>query len=77
MGLAVTAEGVETVHQFDLLRSIRCTRIQGWLIGRPMAADALTKVLATDDYYKGSANAAGVAQVLPEAVGSRKPQAIT
>jgi diguanylate cyclase (GGDEF)-like protein len=77
MGLSVTAEGVETVHQFDLLRSIRCTRMQGWLIGRPMSAEALAKVLATGDYYKG-ATTAGVAQVLAETgTGPRKPIALT
>jgi diguanylate cyclase (GGDEF)-like protein len=77
MGLSVTAEGVETVHQFDLLRSIRCTRMQGWLIGRPMGADALTRTLASEDYYKGGTGG-GVAQVLPEAaVGGRKPQVIS
>ena len=78
MGLAVTAEGVETVHQFDLLRSIRCTRMQGWLIGRPMSADALEKMLAAGDYYKGTGNTAGVAQVLGDSAGgNRKAKVIS
>jgi hypothetical protein len=51
--------------------------VQGWLIGRPMGADALTRTLASEDYYKGGTGG-GVAQVLPEAaVGGRKPQVIS
>ncbi|WP_157519534.1 bifunctional diguanylate cyclase/phosphodiesterase [Modestobacter sp. Leaf380] len=34
-GLAVTAEGVETVEQRDLLTSMGCRYGQGWLFGRP------------------------------------------
>ncbi len=34
-GMAVTAEGVETQEQADLLRTMGCDRAQGWLFGRP------------------------------------------
>lgn len=37
--LKVTAEGVETVEQLDFLRGLGCDLIQGYLIGRPMAAE--------------------------------------
>jgi diguanylate cyclase (GGDEF)-like protein len=35
-GLAVTAEGVETRSQADLLRGLGCDLAQGWLFGRPI-----------------------------------------
>ena len=35
LGLSVTAEGVETDVQFDLLRAIGCDAFQGWLLARP------------------------------------------
>ena len=36
IGLNVTAEGVETVQQFDWLREHGCTEAQGYLIARPI-----------------------------------------
>ncbi len=35
MQLVVTAEGVETEQQLDLLRGLGCTSVQGYLLGRP------------------------------------------
>jgi EAL domain-containing protein (putative c-di-GMP-specific phosphodiesterase class I) len=37
-GLAVTAEGVETTAQADLLRGLGCTEMQGFLFSRPRTA---------------------------------------
>ncbi|MFA7290959.1 MAG: EAL domain-containing protein [Rhodocyclaceae bacterium] len=39
LGLRVIAEGVETVRQSDWLATIGCHQGQGWLFGRPQAAD--------------------------------------
>jgi diguanylate cyclase (GGDEF)-like protein len=39
--LNVTAEGVETTHQLDMLRAHGCTFAQGYLLGRPCPADQL------------------------------------
>lgn len=41
LGLKVTAEGVETQDQADVVRLAGCDRIQGWLFGRPMAEDTM------------------------------------
>ena len=45
LGLPVTAEGVETREQAELLRDAGCTRLQGWLYGKPMSAAHLTRRL--------------------------------
>jgi diguanylate cyclase (GGDEF)-like protein len=37
LGMAVTAEGVETQAQLDWLRSAGCTEAQGYLISRPLS----------------------------------------
>jgi diguanylate cyclase len=39
---AIAAEGVETAQQLETLRSLGCGLIQGYFIGRPMPADAIT-----------------------------------
>jgi diguanylate cyclase len=46
LGLAVVAEGVETEHTFAKLRELGCDEAQGFLISRPVPADALTAWLA-------------------------------
>ena len=42
LGLTVTAEGVERECQLQLLRDLRCDTVQGYLISRPVAPDALS-----------------------------------
>ncbi len=44
LGLKTTAEGVETQAQFDILAKLGCVEFQGFLLGRPMAADAIAGV---------------------------------
>ena len=46
LGLAVTAEGVETDEQLVLLQAARCDQIQGYLLCRPMAQDCVARYLA-------------------------------
>jgi diguanylate cyclase (GGDEF)-like protein len=44
LGLKTTAEGVETQGQLDCLIKLGCAEFQGFLLGRPMPADAIAGV---------------------------------
>jgi len=44
--LHLVAEGVETVAQLQALRALGCDEMQGYLLGRPMPAAALTPLLS-------------------------------
>ena len=46
LGLDVIAEGIETTAQHSYLRSVGCKLMQGYLIGRPAAAEATLALLA-------------------------------
>ncbi|HXH43985.1 MAG TPA: EAL domain-containing protein [Bradyrhizobium sp.] len=43
--IGVVAEGVETTGQLEYLRQIGCDEVQGYLISRPVAADAVMALL--------------------------------
>jgi EAL domain-containing protein (putative c-di-GMP-specific phosphodiesterase class I) len=47
LDIDVVAEGVETADQLEYLRQISCDEVQGYLISRPVAADAVLKLLDT------------------------------
>ena len=44
--LVVVAEGVETTEQLAALRDMGCDRAQGYLLGRPVRAEAVPAALA-------------------------------
>jgi diguanylate cyclase (GGDEF)-like protein/PAS domain S-box-containing protein len=44
-GVPTTAEGVETVEQFEQVRAAGCTHVQGFYFGRPMPLDDVLQVL--------------------------------
>ena len=46
LGLRTIAEGIETTEERDLLRKHGCRYGQGFLLGRPMPADAHTELLS-------------------------------
>jgi diguanylate cyclase (GGDEF)-like protein/PAS domain S-box-containing protein len=48
LGLAVTAEGVETADQVANLRALGCTSAQGFYFARPLDAEALGTLLEED-----------------------------
>jgi len=45
LGMDVVAEGIETCEQYRLLRKMGCRFGQGFLIARPMSAEAVTQLL--------------------------------
>ena len=45
IGVRVIAEGVETEEQREILRSLGCDGMQGFLFSRPVRSDALTEIL--------------------------------
>ena len=38
LGLSVTAEGIEAAEQYNYLRGLRCDRLQGFYLGKPVSA---------------------------------------
>ena len=49
LGMRVIAEGVETDAQMNILRDMGCDEVQGYYLGRPIAADEMTRALR--DYH--------------------------
>ena len=45
LGIDTVAEGVEAEQQLAFLRELGCDRIQGYLTGRPMPAEEMTRLL--------------------------------
>lgn len=54
LGLDVVAEGIETQQQALLLRVAGCTHLQGYLISRPLEAEAFDRLLREDRRFAGS-----------------------
>jgi diguanylate cyclase (GGDEF)-like protein/PAS domain S-box-containing protein len=50
LDLLVTAEGVETEHQLNLLRQEGCDEVQGFLLGRPMPPDDIEDYLRANQW---------------------------
>jgi diguanylate cyclase (GGDEF)-like protein len=54
LGMAVTAEGVETMEQLDAARRLGCSQAQGYLISTPRPAAELAAILRRDMRLVGS-----------------------
>lgn len=48
IGATMLCEGVETVEQANILRSIGCAQAQGYLFGKPMLSDVLVATMLGD-----------------------------
>ena len=55
LGLSVVAEGVESQAAFDALRELGCDVVQGYLLGRPMAADDVLVWIAETPWGRAAA----------------------
>lgn len=49
LNLTVVAEGVETDQQRDLLRALKCDRIQGYIASKPLPAAGIAQLLGRQD----------------------------
>ena len=45
LGMQAIAEGVEELHQLAFLRARHCNQVQGYLISRPVGAEAISAML--------------------------------
>jgi diguanylate cyclase (GGDEF)-like protein len=77
LGMQVVAEGVEDRATFTRLSVVGCDQVQGYLFGRPVAADDLENALRDSSRSFGSSNAADrreirLASLLEARVGSRQ-----
>lgn len=46
LGMITTAEGVETAEQFDQIRMLGCSEVQGHYIGRPQPIETVARLIA-------------------------------
>ena len=58
LGMRVAVEGVETVEQFQLLRSLGADLAQGYYFAEPMPADDATELLEASTVWTLDAEAA-------------------
>lgn len=66
LNMSVTAEGVETSQQADMVRAAGCDQIQGWLYYKAVSADEVDQLIAAQ-------NAAPLPAPLPTNVTPLKP----
>ena len=48
IGTTTVVEGIETKEELEHLRSLGCTRAQGYFFARPMPAEEMSKLLAKE-----------------------------
>ena len=52
LDLEVTAEGVETREQLAILKTLKCQRVQGFYLARPMPATAMDRLIADSHQWR-------------------------
>ena len=67
LDLCVVAEGVENPEQLDLLRSLQCDIVQGYLFSRPLTVDNTTAILQAN-WLQRSQRVATTNGHLPQAI---------
>ena len=61
LGLSVVLEGIETEQELELAQGLDCDLMQGFLLGRPMTADAVAQRFGvTHAQFKSESNLANV-----------------
>jgi EAL domain-containing protein (putative c-di-GMP-specific phosphodiesterase class I) len=56
LGMATTAEGVETESEHEMIQRLGCTKVQGYYFGRPLPVEE-ARAIATRDWGKAAAAA--------------------
>lgn len=46
LGYSIIAEGVETSEQLDILKSLDCETVQGYLFSKPVNVNEISKLLS-------------------------------
>jgi EAL domain-containing protein (putative c-di-GMP-specific phosphodiesterase class I) len=65
--LDAVAEGIETEEQAEILLRLGCKLGQGWLYGRPLAADRIPEMIAADPIsVRATATQVGDSSCIPE-----------
>ena len=52
LDIVVVAEGVETIHQLQILQKMGCAEIQGYLIARPLPAEKIAVLLKGAQFFE-------------------------
>ena len=55
LGFTLTAEGIETLEQAQIMRDLACETLQGYYIGKPMLAGAISAVLSRQWHFEVAA----------------------
>ena len=67
LGMATTAEGVETAEQLEIVRAEGCTEMQGFYFGQPVSADKINALLAQDRGFASGNGLEGRERRVPRA----------
>jgi diguanylate cyclase (GGDEF)-like protein/PAS domain S-box-containing protein len=67
LGLQLVAEGVETLEQLACLDALGCEEVQGYLLSRPVPAEAFAAILASEDGLIAAGGGVGTATVSDDA----------